>query len=123
MNLSPMLVSFPVLVSHSFSCAEGGSLGLDFDFEFEGEEEEESNSVHASYVLSSHFLTSASSSDSEAWECQSPPAQGEVYAGEKLPGRWAAMIVILKWDVEGEVSSEMAVLRPVTPAPRMRICF
>lgn len=57
-----------------------------------------------------------------ATERQSAPAQGEVYSGDKSPGKWVAMSVILRWEVVGFVRSEIAVWRPVIPAPRMVMC-
>jgi hypothetical protein len=57
------------------------------------------------------------------WARQWPPALGDVYNVDLSPGTWAAIMVILWCEVEGLVKREMAVWRPVTPAPRIMICL
>ena len=52
---------------------------------------------------------------------QWPPAQGDVYSGDVSPGVCWARIVMRGG--EGEVRRVRAVWRPVTPAPRIVMCF
>ena len=54
-------------------------------------------------------------------EDQLAPAQGDVYSIERSPGKCFATTVILAvgyvWDRTSEV------VRPITPAPRTRMCW
>jgi len=58
-----------------------------------------------------------------ACECQYAPGIEELYFELESSGSSAATIVTLKYDVLGEVRSEIAVWRPITSAAAMTICL